>query len=631
MPPNDLVKLLLVDDLEENLLALEAVLRRDDIEMHKAKSGAEALELLLRHDYALALLDVQMPGIDGFELAELMRGTERTRRVPIILVTAVATDERRRFRGYEAGAVDYLFKPLDSEILRQKVEVFVELDRRERALARQRDELSRTADQLASALERLRAHRDNSPLAVVEFDPECRVIGWSRGAQRVFGWPADAVLGRPIDEFGWLTPGDADAIRSQVLTMLSQGQRRTEWVYKCRRKDGAVLDCEWHCAALLEIAGGPVSVNAQILDVTERRRAEETQQLLIGELNHRVKNMLATVQAIATQTLRHTDNAAEFASNFSGRIRALARAHSLLSSETWQGAGLAELVQDQLQLGTMDEARMAAAGPEVWLTSQTALHLAMILHELTTNAAKYGALSSPQGRVDLNWTVDDGELRLTWAERCGHAVKAPSRRGFGTTLIERSIEAEGGSARATYRVDGITWNLSMRLQARTTVAGDRAARSVSPYADAASGGFAGAQGHVAGRRGLIIEDEPLIALELAGVLEDAGAVIVGIAAKAAEAVKLIESGPLDFALLDGNLHGSPADELAALLTRHQVPFMFVSGYDSSGLPRGFQHVPVLGKPCTPRELLNAVALLGDPPAQVLQLQDRRPLSRAEAT
>ncbi|MBL7598941.1 PAS domain S-box protein, partial [Escherichia coli] len=117
------------------------------------------------------------------------RGTERTRRVPIIFVTAVATDERRRFRGYEAGAVDYLFKPVDPQIVRNKVDIFVEL-------ARQRLEIARQRDQLAAALGRIQAHSDNSPLAIVEFDAELRVIGWSNGAERLFGWSAAEVLGR---------------------------------------------------------------------------------------------------------------------------------------------------------------------------------------------------------------------------------------------------------------------------------------------------------------------------------------------------------------------------------------------------------------------------------------------------
>lgn len=137
------VKFLLVDDLSENLLSLEAVLRRDGLEMLKAKSGIEALELLLKHDIALALLDVMMPEMDGFELAETMRGNERTRHIPIIFLTAGSADRTRRFRGYEAGAVDYLEKPLEPDILRSKCDVFYELYRQRQQIAAQRDENSR--------------------------------------------------------------------------------------------------------------------------------------------------------------------------------------------------------------------------------------------------------------------------------------------------------------------------------------------------------------------------------------------------------------------------------------------------------------------------------------------------------
>src|SRR5678809_1352577 len=126
----DKVKCLLVDDVDENLLALEAVLRGDDREIHKATSGPQAPELLLVHDFALALLDIHMPTMDGFELAELMRGTERSKHIPIIFITAQSHNEPLpMFRGYESGAVDVLFKPIDPEILRQKAEVFFELHR----------------------------------------------------------------------------------------------------------------------------------------------------------------------------------------------------------------------------------------------------------------------------------------------------------------------------------------------------------------------------------------------------------------------------------------------------------------------------------------------------------------------
>ncbi len=141
-PP--LVKILLVDDLPENLLALSALLRRDGVELLEARSGAAALELLLVHSVALALVDVQMPGMDGFELAELMRGSERTRSIPIIFVTAGASDERRVFKGYESGAVDFLFKPIDPHILTSKVDVFVDLAGQRQQLARELREKTET-------------------------------------------------------------------------------------------------------------------------------------------------------------------------------------------------------------------------------------------------------------------------------------------------------------------------------------------------------------------------------------------------------------------------------------------------------------------------------------------------------
>ena len=133
------VTFLLVDDLAENLLSLEALLKRDDRILLKARSGDEALELLLQHDVALALIDVQMPGLNGFELAELMRGNERTRRVPIIFVTAGTHSAERRFQGYEAGAVDFIQKPIEPDILRSKAEIFAELYRQRQMIATQRD------------------------------------------------------------------------------------------------------------------------------------------------------------------------------------------------------------------------------------------------------------------------------------------------------------------------------------------------------------------------------------------------------------------------------------------------------------------------------------------------------------
>ncbi|THD61247.1 hybrid sensor histidine kinase/response regulator [Phenylobacterium sp.] len=148
MPADDPINFLLVDDLEENLLALEALLQREGLACLKARSGEEALELLLVHDIALALLDVQMPGMDGFQLAEFMRGAERSRHIPIIFLTAGVATLQRRFRGYEAGAVDFIQKPIEGDILKSKANVFFDLHKQHRQILAQRDELAAYADAL---------------------------------------------------------------------------------------------------------------------------------------------------------------------------------------------------------------------------------------------------------------------------------------------------------------------------------------------------------------------------------------------------------------------------------------------------------------------------------------------------
>lgn len=170
MSERDPIDVLLVDDLPENLLALRAILQRDGLRLLEATSGDEALELLLKHDVALALLDVQMPGMDGFQLAEFMRGSERTRHVPIIFLTAGGNDAQRRFRGYETGAVDFIQKPLEPDILRGKTNVFFELFQQRRQIQAQRDALDaiarelRTADQHKNQFIAILGHELRNPL-----------------------------------------------------------------------------------------------------------------------------------------------------------------------------------------------------------------------------------------------------------------------------------------------------------------------------------------------------------------------------------------------------------------------------------------------------------------------------------
>ena len=191
-------------------------------------------------------------------------------------------------------------------------------------------------------------------------------------------------------------------------------------------------------------------------DIHERKTAEEHQRLLINELNHRVKNTLATVQAIAFQTLKGGVPLDEARARFEARLLALSRAHNLLTDQNWEGASMDRLVSDSTEYLAEDEGRFEIEGEPIWLAPRSALALALALHELSTNAAKYGALTNESGRVSILWSVAGGTLTMKWKERGGPPVVEPTSRGFGSRLIERGLGADlGGTARLLFEPDGL--------------------------------------------------------------------------------------------------------------------------------------------------------------------------------
>lgn len=593
--PDRVIRFLLVDDITENLVALEALLRRDGLEIHKARSAAEALELMLVNDYALALLDVHMPETDGYELAELMRGAERTRRLPIIFVTAADMDETRRFRGYEAGAVDFIFKPIDPVILKSKCEVFFQLGEQARDLARQRDEMRAIAQHRDRAMARLKAHSDNSPLATIEMDCTLNLRVWSQGAERIFGHTARDMLGKPVAATGWLSEDTIDTLRGWIAADDGQDaapRYTTEAV--AFHADGREIACEVYASSLCEPESAHKSLTLQVLDITERRQAEAMRSLLIGELNHRIKNTLANVQAIARQTLRQSAGLEDFDRSFSGRLQALARAHSILSDSTWSSAPLDDLIDDQIKAGTLAADRLTRSGPKVQISPESMLRLALTLHELGTNAQKYGALSVSGGEVHLSWTRHGDGLELRWQERGGPLVTAPKRSGFGLTLIGASAGGDDGSVQADWQPGGVVWTIRL-MQGVTSVVGGPVAQTTAPVAVLSDDALTG-------RRVLLIEDEPLVAMDLSCELEDVGAEVVAVARTLRDALVAAEQQSIDLALLDGNLGGEKVDEVAEILRRRGIPFCFVSGYGREHLPEDFTTVPIVQKPVDPVKL-----------------------------
>jgi two-component sensor histidine kinase len=230
-----------------------------------------------------------------------------------------------------------------------------------------------------------------------------------------------------------------------------------------RHPDGRSLTFEVSSVPVRDRAGAIAAAVTALVDVTERRRTEVHLQLLTTELSHRVKNTLAVVQGLAMQTILLSKSLEEFDDAFQGRLDALGKAHGMLLSTQWEGLDLTDLARAELAaLGAVDEA-VSISGPSVTLGPRQGLSMALMLHELATNAAKHGALAVPGGRVELSWSLradDPVELELTWVERRPGGVAQAGPRGFGTVLIRRSAEHElGGQADLVMTGEGVRWTL----------------------------------------------------------------------------------------------------------------------------------------------------------------------------
>ena len=449
------------------------------------------------------------------------------------------------------------------------------------------------------------------------------VTSWNAGATRIFGYEPKEMIGQSIIK---IIPPELRQEEDEILAKLKRGEHIAHYETVRLAKDGRRLNISLSVSPVFDKTGRIIGASKIARDVTEKKRVEAIQRVLIEELNHRVKNTLAMTQAIASQSLRHAKSASDFVESFTGRVQALAKAHSLLTDRKLEGAELTELVREQVTLGVADE-RVICSGPTVILGAQPAIHLALVLHELATNARKYGGLSVPQGRLSVKWEVHSSGSRtllLDWTESGGPQVSAPLTAGFGTTLIERTLQTHGGQATVRYGVTGVTCKLRLPLgeTARPEVEAALAALSISAHAQVRGQ----TDGRIfEGRRILIVEDEPLLAMELETNLNALGCKTLRSAATLNAAKAAIGDSGCDAALVDVNLGGRQADELAVALTRKNIPFAFVTGYGREGLPAGFKEVAILSKPFAKEELLVVLAQLLQLSSDVVRLRDRRNL------
>ena len=469
---------------------------------------------------------------------------------------------------------------------------------------------------------RLAAIVVSSDDAIISKTIEGRITSWNAGATRIFGYEASEMIGEPILR---LIPPELHHEEKEILARLQRGKRIEHYETVRVAKDGRRVDVSLTVSPLRDRSGKVVGASKVGRDITERKRTEKLQRVLTDELAHRVKNTLATVQAIANQSLVRAKSPPDFVSSFTGRLQALAKAHTLLTRTSMQGADVMELVNEQVLIGAPNDNRISCSGPLLTLDAQAAMHLALVLHELATNARKYGALSVPYGRLSVTWQVRTNggcRLLLSWKESNGPKVSAPSAHGFGRTLIEQTMRAHAGEASIEYRTDGLTCEIKLPLpEAARSGAGDAS----TPKTSGAPSLLAAPSDHqtLHGKRILLIEDEPLVAMDVESTLTAAGCKVVGQAATLERAKQLIEEADCDAALVDVNLAGQPVDELATLLTRKNRPFAFMTGYGREALPAGFRGAVVLSKPFGADQLLATVEVLLYQPASVIQFRQKK--------
>ena len=457
----DKVNILLVDDQPAKLLTYQAILGDVGENLLTASNATEALELLLKNDVAVVLIDVYMPDIDGFQLAAMIRNHPRFEKTALIFISAILLTDVDRLRGYEMGAVDYVPVPVIPEVLRAKVKVFVELYRKTRQLEQLNRELeARVAERtaaLAASTRQLRQSERLRSLALAagqmgswEWNVARGSTTWDQGQCEIFGVDPSTFVPTVDSVRPLISPGDFELLE-RAFRKLSKNANTFQTEFRVLRPNGDVRWCTGTAIANFDERGRLIWLSGVVADITERKRAEERQILLAEEVDHRARNVVAVVQSIMRLTRAETID--DYIGALDGRISALSNAHRLLASSRWEGADLNRLVDEEFApYRAGGKERVSVRGPVVVLPPATAQTIALALHELATNAAKYGALSSEAGRVNLTLAP-----RATADSNChgrNRTVRKLRRRTAGATAAARSSPASSGNSAASSNSTG---------------------------------------------------------------------------------------------------------------------------------------------------------------------------------
>jgi PAS domain S-box-containing protein len=595
------VNILLVDDQPAKLLSYEVILSDIDENLIKASSGREALEQLLKTDVAVVLMDVCMPDLDGFELAAMIRDHPRFRKTAIIFISAIHLTDMDRVRGYEMGAVDYVPVPVVPEVLCAKVKIFAELYRKSRQLEQLNTELERRVADRTAELERstrrLQQSEERRNLALAagkmgswDWDLVRGDCVWDEGQRRIFGVESEP-FEVTLPSLRMLVHRDDWRVLSRALKHARRDAGSYQVEFRICCPDGGMRWCLGTVAASQDAAKQISRISGVTIDITDRKEAEQRQLLLAREVDHRAKNALAVVHAIISLT--RADNIKQFVTAVEGRIQALARAHSLLSESRWRGANIVELLHEELApYRTTNFDRVKITGASLSLGPTTAQALALALHELATNAAKYGALSLPSGRVQVAWELTGARLELRWVERGGPPPEQTEPGGFGIRVIRASVESQlGGTVEFDWRREGLQCAISIPHHAEPESRPD-------PEVPVQKSGVNSVGSIEVGprKRILLVEDESLIALMMEQTLRELELDVLGPFGTVNETLEAIERERVDAGILDINLGGEMAYPIAHLLRARNVPFVFMTGYGAETIAAPFSEVRVFQKP-----------------------------------
>jgi two-component sensor histidine kinase/CheY-like chemotaxis protein len=336
----------------------------------------------------------------------------------------------------------------------------------------------------------------------------------------------------------------------------------------------------------------------------QRDAAEDHQRLLMAELDHRVKNILATVQALARQSLGRVP-AAE---SFIGRVMALAQAHNVLATTQWRGAKLGELVDLTLAPYRDETARIETVGPDIILDAKATQALSLVIHELAVNASKYGALSQRTGRLKLSWQAQDENLQINWIETDGPVTQQPDKKGFGSRLMELSIVELGGTLDRRFETGGLTCRIDIPLGATNRVAEVSSLRMRDDFPASSNS----QSPSLINKTIMLVEDSVVVADDLAAVLRRSGATVLGPAATVTGAIDILSQSIPDVVILDINLQNELSFPVADKLRDLNIPFIFISGYgDPQVWPPHLRAELRLAKPVAASDLLVTLSALLD--------------------